>query len=131
MSVASLSRTTMTRGSSTRSSDVAGSIEDLYFAANPKVVGSGRHRLDGAKTAAFVDDVRELVTRLRPLAIKANVLVNPGCLGDGYTDPQPILRHLAELQEVGVAMVTLTDLNLATLVRRHLPSSRYPPRRRR
>ena len=100
---------------------VAGSIEDLYFAANPKVVGSGRHRLDEAKTATFVDEVRELVTRLRPLAIKANVLVNPGCLGDGYTDPQPILRHLAELQEVGVAMVTLTDLNLATLVRRHLP----------
>jgi collagenase-like PrtC family protease len=96
-------------------------VEEFYFAANPKIVASGRHRLPGVNSGVFLRHIRELITRLGPLGIRANVLVNPACLGEGYTDPQPILRHLAELHEIGVGMVTLTDLNLATLVRRHIP----------
>jgi collagenase-like PrtC family protease len=103
---------------------LAGAIEELYFAANPKIVASGRHRLDAVSSREFIRDVESLVARLAPLQIRANVLVNPACLGGGYTDPLTILQHLAELHEAGVTMVTLTDLNLATLVRRHLPELR-------
>jgi collagenase-like PrtC family protease len=96
-------------------------INDVYFAANPRVVASGRHRIDAVAPRAFVREIDELMARLRSLGIKGNVLVNPTCLGDGYTDASPILSHLSDLQEVGVTMVTVTDLNLAHLVRRHLP----------
>jgi collagenase-like PrtC family protease len=100
---------------------LAPAVGDVYFAANPQIVGSGRHRVAGARPSRFVDDVRELTAKLRPLGIKANVLVNPNCLGDAYTNQRPVLSHLAELQAAGVAMVTVTDLNLAVLIRRHLP----------
>jgi collagenase-like PrtC family protease len=96
-------------------------VHDVYFAASPAVVGSGRHRLDAARPRTYLDGIRGLMRELEPLGIEGNVLVNPTCLGDAYHDPTPILRHLAELHEAGVSTVTLTDLNLATLVRRHLP----------
>ena len=101
--------------------DLAPHVNDLYFAASPTVVGSGRHRLELVRPRDFVSEIGVLVERIGPLGIKANVLVNPACLDDGYHDATPILGHLAALQEVGVSTVTVTDLNLATLIRRHLP----------
>jgi collagenase-like PrtC family protease len=96
-------------------------VNDLYFAASPTVVASGRHRLDVVRPREFVSEIAGLVERIRPLGIKANVLVNPACLDDGYHDPTPILSHLSSLQEAGVSTVTVTDLNLAILIRRQLP----------
>jgi collagenase-like PrtC family protease len=55
------------------------------------------------------------------LNIRANVLVNASCLGDGYHDRTPLLQHIAALHDVGVHMVTVADLSLASSIRSHIP----------
>lgn len=105
----------------------AASIVSLYLPCNHTVLGSGRY--EGRSTNRGWDsydvEVKEIARLLAPHGISVNMLLNSIHVSSDILNNfqgSRLYRYLKEYAESGVEWLTVANIQLAMLLRRHFPS---------